>query len=155
MARIKSSGTNPKYAEMRSTLWSNGDKNFCSVVALAAMCKVTTEEASNALKLFGRVEGKGVCTNTIIRAAEHLGYKMVQVTWKEKQELIASYPGAHSNLKSITTHHPVRFAKAWAGRPDYFMFSRGHVSAYVGGEVVDWAQGCAKRVYDLYTVEKI
>jgi hypothetical protein len=155
MARIKTSSADPIYSAMKTDLRSEGDKNFCSVIALAAICKVSVAAAKEALAAEGRQVGRGVYTDIIFKAAERLGYKCVKVGSQYHQGIIASYPKPHNTLQSITTHHPERFAKAWADQPDMLMFSNGHVTAFVDGQVRDWAKGRSKRVFSLYTVEKL
>jgi hypothetical protein len=122
MTRIKSSAADPRCSEMRHALSVDGDKNFCTVVALAAICRIPVAEAKAAMAAQGRKDGQGASDLAMIKAAKALGFEMKQVPFAEYWDIIKSYPGAHKNLKTITTHHPVRFAKAWAGRPDYLMF---------------------------------
>ncbi|PIZ30308.1 MAG: hypothetical protein COY40_04985 [Alphaproteobacteria bacterium CG_4_10_14_0_8_um_filter_53_9] len=80
---------------------------------------------------------------------------MVQIPFKDRHAIIASYPGQHCNLHHLTTRHPVRFKAQWANVPDCLLYVRGHVAAYVDGVVQDYTVNRSSRIYDMYTVEKI
>ena len=67
-------------------------------------------------------------------------------------KMVASYP--KKGIAGITTHQPRRFPKQWARVADrkLLMYSRGHVSAFVEGEVKDWAINRSMQVYAVYEV---
>ena len=153
MARIKSTLKSQAYVELSNELAD--DRRSCAVLALAAICRVPAKEAQDALSKAGRKIGKGTHTFQMMKAAANLGFEMKQMSLYTQQEIIAQYPGAHKNLKSVTTHHPVRFAKVWSQQPDCLLFVTRHVAAFVDGQVVDWTAGRAKRVESMYTVTKI
>lgn len=153
MARLKVDSKVPAdYEAMKVEL--SGDKGFCSVVAVAAIARIPAKQAQELLAQHGRKHGHGTKKRITKAVLESLGYEVRPMTFKERRAIIDSYPGRHKGLVSITTHHPRRFAAAWAGQPDMLMFSHAHVSAYVDGEVKDWAIKHSKQVYDIWLVEK-
>lgn len=130
-----------------------GDKNFCAVIAIAAITRRPAKEIQVLLTKHGRKHGKGTPTWIIEKVIDELGFRFVRWPPTKLREIIDSYPGRAVNLENITTHHPRRFPSAWAGQPDMLMFSRSHVSAFVDGKVEDWAIEHSKQVYMIWTLE--
>ncbi len=128
------------------------ETNDCTVVATAAVCGVSYEEAHAACAKLGRKPRKGMPHLKYIEAIKSLGFEVELVP---AEKFIAKYPGNHKNLKSITTHHPARFNNVWRDGGRYILNSRGHVSACINGELHDWAVGRMKRVMYVYRVSKI
>lgn len=142
-----------KFSEMTSEL--EGDKNFCAVIAVAAITKEPVKKVQELLAKNGRETGKGTETCIMKKVLIQLGYDVKVWSLSERVNIILSYPAPHNALKSITTHHPRRFPSSWYDKPDMLMFSNTHVSAYVDGVVCDWAIKTSKRIQEIWTVEKV
>lgn len=151
MARIKSTVGRGEFDQMHNTSWKLGEHNDCSVKAVAIVCSVEYSVAHAMLKKHGRVDGKGAWPNQIRAAINELGFKLVSVSISD---IIKQYPGAHKNLKSVTTHHPERFAKVWSGMGNCIIYSYAHVSAFKDGQLHDWAVGKAMRATGIHLVVK-
>ena len=125
-----------RYREIVNELLSSyEDRNFCCVVALAAACDVTTEEAYNALQKVGRKHKSGCWEWQLLEAAKLLGYKL---QWMRKSKWMCVkklYPGRHKELKHVTMGQAERFPDAWQevfGGKKIVFGTRGHVAAWNG-----------------------
>lgn len=128
----------------------------CAVVAVAVVTGVDYDTAFKALEAAGRVENKPTPRELTKKAIEALGFKINELSYLQRQEVIANYPGVHKGLKNLTSHHPVRFGKVWKdmGLTNCLLFSMGHVAALKDGEVQDWSKGRALRVIGVWVIEK-
>lgn len=154
MSKIKSSDKQKpegylRFSQDRARL---NETNDCTVVATAAVCGISYEEAHAACAKFGRKARKGMRRAQYLEAIKSLGFEVEAMSLRD---IIAKYPGTHKNLKSITTHHPARFNNVWRDGGRYLLNSNGHVSACINGELHDWAVGRMKRVISVYRVRKI
>lgn len=133
-----------------------GETNDCAVKAVAIVCGISYHEAHAELKKQGRKARCGTYRHQTRAAIEALGFKITEWTFMEMQQFIESrYPGNHKGLKSITSHHPRRFPKAWANcHPNMLFFSSSHVMAVKDGEVKDWAINNALRIQKIWEIEK-
>jgi hypothetical protein len=114
-----------------------GETNDCTVKALVVLTGKSYAEVHAALKAEGRKNRQGASYYQMQMACRRLGFNMVKRDWRWDHDIIATYPGAHKNLKSVTTHHPVRFAKQWAGQPNMLLGTHGHVAAFKDGRIHD------------------
>lgn len=153
MARIKQVSWNPEFVALQSASVAAGDNNDCFPKAIAALTGLDYEVVREAMKAEGRKDGRGTPWHVARAAAKTLGYDIVRSTGFEAA-MIATYPGVHKNLKNITTRHPVRFAKQWAGQ-SCLLWSDRHVSAVVDGKMIDWAVNRSKHVMGVYRVVKL
>jgi hypothetical protein len=126
-----------------------GETNDCAVKAVALVCNVPYATAHATLKALGRKDRKGTWSNQYMTAVKQLGKTMVRVN---ERDLIAKYPSPHNNLRSVTSHHPRRFAKAWDKNKVYFMITSRHAFAVVNGETKDWSINKSLRVRWIYEV---
>ena len=154
MSKIKSSEKQKpegylRFSQDRARL---NETNDCTVVATAAACGISYEEAHAACAKFGRKARKGMKRSQYLEAIKSLGFEVETVSMRD---IISKYPGNHKNLKSITTHHPARFNNVWRDGGRYLLNSNGHVSACINGELHDWAVGRMKRVVSVYRIRKI
>lgn len=155
MARIKRISFSPKFTELQMEAYMIGERNDCTVKAVALVCDVPYKTAHEALKKVGRENGKR--TFEYLAAVRSLGFHVREWSFTEKQEVIWSYPKGHTHLHSITTHHPRRFPKAWMPHRNkrlLFLVHR-HIAAVVRGEVHDWTVNKSKRVTQIWEVWKI
>ncbi len=154
MSKIKSSDKQKPEAYIRFSQdrARHNENNDCTVIAIAATTGVGYDAAHTACAAFGRVNKKGMVRSSMHNALKSLGFELVPVLLKD---IIAKYPGNHKNLGSVTTHHPVRFNSVWRDGNNYLLHQKGHVSACVNGELLDWAVGRMKRVVAIYKVQKI
>lgn len=136
------------YEALRLESRAAGERNDCTVIALAATCKASYAAALAALADAGRKRGKGVPTCVMEVAARALGFQFTRVPLTD---IISRYPAPHNGLRNVTTHHPDRFPRAWPPGA-FLLFPRGHVSAVVDGRTHDWARGRALRVHYILRV---
>lgn len=133
------------YKKLRMIADSHNEKNDCGVIALAAACRVSYEEAHAALSKFGRKSQDGTNMYQLHSAALSLGFKIVT---EDISEFIQSrYPKGHQVLKSITTHHAARFPGAFQEGEAFLLLVRGgrHIAAVVDGVTVDWTEGTSAK----------
>lgn len=145
----------PKGYEERKTALSD-DRAMCAVIAVSAITGISPADAQALLAKHGRKPRCGTPRHVTKKALEDLGFKVTvrNHCWIHTN-IISNYPGRHNRLQSATTHHPRRFPSAWAGMADCLMFSRAHVSAFVGGQVDDWAIKHSKQIVELWFIEPV
>jgi hypothetical protein len=133
---------------------ANGRSRDCTVVAMSIVTGLSYATCHKALEEAGRKNGRGTYFAQQKAAYEALGFTVREWTSREVVDLIMSYP--KKGIAGLTTHQPRRFAKAWAPHRDkaLLLYSRGHVSACVGGVVQDWAINRAKQLYMVVEVTK-
>lgn len=155
MAR-KSRTTHPSEFTLLDTLAkAKGETNDCAVKAVALACDVPYDVAHAALREAGRQDKQGTFHWTTRKAIKKLGFKVREWTFKEKQAAIKKYPGVHSKLAYITTHHPRRFPEAWEGcHPNMLWRSARHILSVKDGKVMDWSVNNSLRVVDIWEIEK-
>lgn len=155
MARIKFEDrlAHGKFQAIHQISRANGETNDCTVKAIALVTGATYVEAHAALAKHGRKNGKGCCQSVQNAALRDLGYKLTAVSIRDR--FISKYPGTHKNLKSATTHHMKRFNEVWADGKTYLVYVRAHVAAVVDGVNLDWTVGRAKRVLNVFEVNKV
>lgn len=131
------------------------EKASCSVIALSAITHLPLEAVRLALTKAGRKKGQGAKRDVIEKALKLLGYDAIKMPRALYRGIINGYPGRHSNLSKITTHHPRRFPGAWAGKPDMLFLCPKHVCAFVNGEVADWTIQHSCHVEEIWTIKKV
>lgn len=138
------------FTALRAAADSRSETQDCSVIALAAACGVTYDQAHKALADNGRRNGKGANLLQIGGALKALGFKRKELV---SADFIKHYPGVHATaLKNVTTHHPDRFPGAWKDGKTYLMITTGHILAVVDGENCDWTRGRALRATGIWEV---
>jgi hypothetical protein len=153
MARIKRSEIPLEYYRVKESELATKEKNDCTVVAVALVCKVSYEAAFAALKAEGRVDGHGASISKIGRAINKLGKHADMLTETNlRVEFISKYPGCHSTLKSATSHHPARFPKAWKNGRTYLAWSRYHAFAIIDGVTHDWSANRSLRIEGMFEI---
>lgn len=154
MARIVRKSPTQTYFAAADAVAAAGDENACFPTAIAILADIPVERALAAFAEAGRQQGKGTPFFTARKACELLGYRLERQSKFWMIEMIATYPGVHKNLKNITSRHPVRFAKQWAGQSVMLHMDR-HVAAVKDGVMHDWSVNRAKHVLDVYKLVKI
>lgn len=147
--KIKATPRTEQFDALCNSTVAHGEKNDCSVKAVALVCGVSYETAHAAMAAQGRKQGRGASTTSIELAVIALGK---QVELVNPKHVIAQYPGVHKNLKNVTTHHPARFPSVWKNGGTYLAYIRGHVLAIVDGVVHDWTAGKSKQIYRIREV---
>ena len=138
------------FKELHAKSKEMGELNDCGVKAVAVVTGMTYEEAHAALKHLGRINGVGSNRSWITNVIESRGFTVKRIP---NSHFISQYPGVHSGLQSVTTHHPARFPKPFA-MGVYLMFTTTHVAACIDGKVHDWSIGRSLRVNDMYLITK-
>jgi len=150
MPKIKTSIRTEEFIQLSQQASVMGEKNDCSVKAVALAAGVSYEEAHAALAEEGRKNGKGAYTQGILRAVERCGKKHQRIPL---DMIIQLYPKGHRDvLKSVTTHHPARFPDAWQDGNTYVMFTKRHVCTIINGVNHDWTNGRAMRAISVYRI---
>lgn len=155
MPRINRTNFQPSdaYQQLRSSsALASRETNDCAVVAVAAACGVSYDEAHGVLAAAGRKNRKGTYPCLTYAAIAHFGFKLTRVP---PEHFISRYPGVHSKLRSVTTHHMDRFPRVWADGHTYLIHVTRHVLAVVDGVNMDWSRGCAKRAQRIYRLDRI
>lgn len=154
MARTKNIPLTEKFGQIRQQIVASGDENACFHAAIAVLSELSFDVVQKAFAEAGRKNGKGTPFAVAIEACKALGFELKKLPTKWELDMIYSYPGVHKNLKNITTRHPVRFAKAWAGQ-SVMLHVNGHVAAVKDGKMHDWTINRSMHVIAVYKLVKI
>lgn len=151
MARIdRTSISHEAYHSIRaSAAAATGERADCAVVAVAAACEVSYDEAHAALAAQGRKPRHGTYYQQTHNAIKALGFTLVRIP---PEHFIQQYPKAHQVLRSVTTHHPDRFARVWRDGHTYLVHVARHVLTVRNGVNMDWSRGRAKRAIAIYRI---
>jgi hypothetical protein len=152
MARIKRTTYTAEFSTVAMMSDSIGERNDCTVKALALITGATYLEAHSLLKAKGRKNGKGCEIFIVESAARQLGFNLTTMNLKS---FIQRYPGRAKELRNLTTHQPLRYAAAWKDGAAYLAFTSTHALAIVDGVCHDWSVNKAMRITRLVKVEKI
>lgn len=155
MAKIVKLSLPPEFHYQQEISHAVNEDNDCSIKALSLLTGIDYHQCRSALTLAGRKPGRGVWMHQIILAAKILGFEMTKQPLRLHREIINSYPERDRVLQHITTHHPRRFAKVWAGMPNMMLETNGHVAALIDGKVIDWSVNRALRVRDLWVLTPV
>lgn len=129
-----------------------GDKNNCTVIAVAIVAGLSYAEASVLLAKHGRKFGKGFAPEKYCEALESIGFEVVKI---KTNFFLDQYSELHKSiLKNVTTHHPDRFPHIWKDGKVYLLVQKTHVSAVVDGVVIDYTRGKRKQVVAIYEVKR-
>ena len=149
MPRIMKTDTHSEFNALFQIGREKGEKNDCSVKAVALITGKTYDEAHIELQRRGRINRQGVQNNIILDAAAALGEPTKRLLLKDVYHIIQSYPKPHYGLKNITSHHPRRFPQIWSKAPDCLLFSNAHVAAFINGAVIDWSVNNVLRIVQI------
>lgn len=168
MPRLTRKPVPTAFNDLRAEASALGENNDCSVKAVAILTGLPYAKVHAAFAAAGRVARKGTPHAVTDRALAALGFKLVpfgEQGWtknaagdfvqKWEQEVLSRYPGAHKNMKGLTSHQPARFPQAWAGLPNMLIETRGHHLAFKDGAVVDWSVNSARRIIRMSRLERI
>lgn len=142
------------YQNIRGEANARGAWNDCAVIAISIATGVDYATVSEMVAERGRKEGQGTHTMIIKGVLRALGYETIV---RYADEFIAKYPKPHCNaLKSVTSHHPDRFPKAWNDGNTYMMIVSGgaHILTIKDGVNHDWTRGKAKRAAEIWQIVK-
>lgn len=125
------------YKELTEASDKLNERKDCAVIAVAAACQVSYNEAHEALKLFGRLNKKGTNFAITHAAIRYLGYRLIE-------------------LESIKNGHQLtpRTISQVAINGLYICRTRGHIFAVKDGQVLDWTKNRCHRIKKFYKIEK-
>jgi len=98
-----------------------GDKNMCTVIATAKVCKVSYGKAFNACRRNGRKTGRGTRSKVYLLAIDDLGYSTHEL-----------------RLSSLVGRTIGTAERELPSKGRYLIHVRGHVAAFTDGKLHDW-----------------
>lgn len=120
------------------------ETNDCAVKAVAIVTRLPYTEVHAAFAKHGRKTRQGTPTSVTQKVLEEFGFSTKAYKFRKH---IDRYPGVHSTLKNVTTHHFCRFPNAWEGFPCLaLLVTSDHIMAAVNSETVDWSVNSSLRV---------
>ena len=125
------------YPAMRNALLAKGDRNFCTVIALAFALDISPATAQKRLGRYGRRKGKGTSIYALL-AAINDGGKTATLLKK------------HPCTKAKTM---ISLMKSIPRRGTFLVHQTTHVAIVRDGEVMDWSEGRRKRIAAIYRIE--
>lgn len=124
-----------KFSKLCAKSSRYGEKNDCTVKAVAITCRTSYEKAHAACAAQGRRKGRGMYPEQYHRAIASLGYTVKPVKL---------------STKGKTAGNVGAFLKGGF----YLVNFRGHVAAFHGSVNCDWTAGRRHRVKSIYKVVK-
>lgn len=125
------------------------ERNDCTVIALSLTTGISYPRALAALAEVGREPGLGAYKHEWLNALDNLGFRTEEIN---KQRIINRYPPRWQH-RGVTTYSPRRFPEAFEWmKGSYIFHCFAHVSAFVGGQVLDWAAEVPKPVIEVLEV---
>jgi len=115
---------------------ARGEKNDCSVIALAASCDLSYKDAHEILRKKGRKAGRGMLTHEILSAVKDAGKTYQDVTEIFKR----NYGKTVSNIENAGL------------KETYLVITSGHVLTMKDGKALDWTSGRMHRVQSVYRI---
>lgn len=126
------------FNEINKTSIALGERNDCTVKAVALTAKVDYAVAHKALSKAGRRKGSGAYRHQQVIALEAIGAKRVVL------ETPMQPNGSRYTTKTIT--------KALPGKGNFYVFTARHALAVIDGVVEDWSATRAKRVTEVWEI---
>ncbi len=126
-----------EYPLMRQALVQTGDRNFCTVIALAFALDISPAAAQKRLRALGRRKGKGVIFPVLLAAISSGGKSYTRL---EK----------HPCTKAKTM---ITLMKLIPKRGTFLVHQTTHVAIVRDGKVMDWSEGRRKRINGVYRIE--
>lgn len=123
--------------------------NDCTVIATSAAADLDYAQAHAALAALGRKHRKGTRTENVLKVLADAGKTVQPVS---PTHFLAQYPGRHSELKHVTTHHPDRFPEVWPKDKTYLLLCSRHILTVKNGVNCDWTRSRARRVLRIWEV---
>ena len=121
-----------------ATSKSFGERNDCTVKALALTTNLTYAKAHRLIELRGRRKGHGAYQRIWMPAFEDAGYKLIRVQ------------GITAKTVTRICDDP-KIKKSYV----YIVMVRGHVLPIRYKKVLDWTNGRRHRVLEVYRVAKV
>ena len=113
-----------------------GERNDCSVIALAASCDLSYKDAHEILRKKGRKTGKGVLTHEILSA--------VTIAGKTHQNVTEIFKRNFGNTVTKIENAGLK--------ETYLVLTSGHVLTMKDGKALDWTSGRLHRVQAVYRI---
>lgn len=158
--------------ELKQTIWPSrytslvneaatyGDNNICGPLALAALLGTQYKTAFRLLTSVGREIGEPTSSAQILEILTMLGAKVYRFENAElyaqdglAQAIISRYPKPHNKARFLTTYQSQRFPAVWAKVPNCLLTSRQHISAFVDGNLYDFAINHKLHIRELWIVQ--
>ena len=148
MAKTAKRAENPLYEELAGCTRGYGERNDCTVKALAVAARIPYEEAHKTLRGYGRRNGRGFYHHFIVKDLKERGFKVEPVdidSFMRKNYYV-------QGRKNITMYHFTRFQSVFGNRR-FLVKVRGHVATYDGSNgLIDWSANRSLRVMALYEI---
>ena len=122
---------------LRASSAQAGERNDCTVMALAVTTGLEYDRVHAALAAEGRKPRRGTSIFNMQRAAESLGFEMKQT----------------SEFSARTVRTAARDRRLQSGR--FILNTSGHVAGLVDGKVHDWTDGRLHRIRSVFTVTRV
>jgi len=114
-----------------------GERNDCSVMAVALICKVTYEQAHNFMKEAGRDHGEAATVQAILDVIKGEGFTVLKIQEPRQPN------GYRYTPKTVPRHFK-------NGR--YLCTTRDHAFALIDGKVEDWAHNRRYYIKTMYRI---
>lgn len=131
----------PQFSEMMKASQACGERNDCTVKAMAVVTKIPYEKARTELQKAGRVPGRGFRMDKVVETTARQGFRVASPIKPAK---------LNGSQYSMTT-----IGRIFPKGTYYVLMSKGrHVAAMVDGIIHDWSASGRRRVCALYEIKE-
>ena len=143
----------PSYKNCKEAMSAAGDKNGCTVIALAQLLNIDYNAANKmAMNNYGRKLGQGMYTFDMLDMYKRELKKSGKTLEKQdKKKILAKVDRKNYRVKTLTSNN-IKMANL---RGTHVVLTRQHVAVLKGSKVVDWSMNKASHVRSVYKVVKI
>ena len=124
---------NGEYVRLNEISDMLNEANDCSVISLAAALDITYKKAHEHFEIAGRKKGRGVSTNTTMKALWNSGVK-----FRTHSSRNIMRESNYKYSKTLTFNNCVKILDK---SKKYIIIGREHMAALKYGQVVDWSEG--------------
>ena len=147
----------PKYKEVMNDAKEAKDNKYCGPVSLAIATGVSYKESAEACAKAGRPFKKGMSVAELGKAAEVLGYTLVELedySTKVRDQVRIQY---NYWTKNVTTKHLKKFpcVDYVQDNPNQIWHVSGHFVAVINGKVEDFSHSKSLRLIKTFAVKKV
>ena len=136
-----------RYEELKAYAEAIGDKNYCSVIAVAVILNLDYKKAYRLCAKYGRQHRKGMYTCDILTLVRENGANAQKV---DKDKVLATVDRRNYRVKTLTINNFKMSNYYSKGR--YLVFVNGHVAAVRNGITHDWSKNKAKKIQLLFAM---
>jgi hypothetical protein len=145
----------PKFTELHGRSQALNERNDCAPKAIALVTGVDYNLVLAIFKKRGRRSRCATQPAVTFGSLGDLGFKSTRMRTMDRLDLIDRLSREFNyNVQHLTTRQLVLFPLLDPTKT-YLIETRGHIAAYVKGELIDWTETRANRITEIHEITPI